>query len=162
MDIEKIKQIREETGAGVMAARKALAEANGDLAKAKEIIYQSGLAKAEKKSDREVKSGFIYSYIHGNQKVGVLLELNCETDFVARTDEFSNLAKELSMQVAAMNPENVESLLAQPYIRESSQSIKELIDSVIGKLGENISLRRFERFELGEALTEAVTSEPSV
>lgn len=143
-----------------MAARKALEESNGDLEKAKQVIYQAGLAKAEKKSDREVKSGFIYSYIHGNNKVGVLLELNCETDFVAKTDDFSHLAKEISMQVASMNPESTEALLGQDYIRDSSQTIKDLIDSVIGKLGENISLRRFTRYELGE-LMDGEEAEPA-
>lgn len=153
-DIEAIKQLREQTGAGVMAARKALDEANGNLEKAKEVIFKAGLAKAEKKSDREAKSGFIYSYIHGNQKVGVLLELNCETDFVAKTDEFVKLANEISLQIAGMNPANVEELLEQDYIRDTSMTIQELIKSVIGKLGENITLRRFSRFELGEELSE--------
>lgn len=151
-DIEQIKQLREATGAGVMDARRALADAQGDLEKAKEIIYHAGLAKAEKKKDRDVKSGFIYSYIHSNQKIGVLLELNCETDFVARTDEFIALAREVSMQVAAMNPDSVDALLEQEYIRDGSKKIKSLIDAVIGKLGENVTLRRFVRFELGEKI----------
>jgi len=151
-DIEIIKQIREETKAGVMDVQRALAEANGDVEKAKEIIRQKGLARAEKKSDREVKSGFIYAYIHSNQKVGVLIELNCETDFVAKNDDFVTLAKEIGMQVAAMNATSVEDLLSQPYIRDPKQTMEDVIKSTIGKFGENITLRRFVRYELGESL----------
>lgn len=158
-DLEVIKQIREETKAGVMDVRRALEEANGDVQKAKEIILQKGLAKAEKKSDREAKAGFVYAYIHGNHKVGVLLELNCETDFVAKTDEFGFLAKEIGMQIAAMTPKDVEELLEQPYIRDAKQTIKDLIGSVIGKIGENITLRRFVRYELGEIIDEIETED---
>lgn len=149
MNLDQIKQLREETGAGVMAARKALDEANGDIQKAKEIIRATGVMKAESKGDRSAQAGFIYSYIHGNQKIGVLLELNCETDFVAKTDEFQQLAKELAMQIAAMNPESVEALLEQPNIRDTSKNMQEVIREVIAKVGENIVLRRFSRFELG-------------
>lgn len=151
-DIEIIKQIREETKAGVMDVKRALAEANGDVEKAKELIRQKGLARAEKKGDREVKSGFIYAYIHSNQKVGVLIELNCETDFVAKNDDFVMLAKEIGMQVAAMNATSVEDLLSQPYIRDPKQTIEDVIKGTIGKFGENITLRRFARYELGEGL----------
>lgn len=152
MNLDQIKQLREETGAGVMAARKALEEANGDMEKAKEIIRATGVMKAESKGERSAQAGFIYSYIHGNQKIGVLLELNCETDFVAKTDEFQQLAKELAMQVAAMNPDSLEALMDQPNIRDASKNIQEVIREVIAKVGENIVLRRFVRFELGEAL----------
>ncbi len=152
MNLDQIKQLREETGAGVMAARKALEEANGDMEKAKEIIRATGVMKAESKGERSAQAGFIYSYIHGNQKIGVLLELNCETDFVAKTDEFQQLAKELAMQVAAMNPGSLEALMDQPNIRDASKNIQEVIREVIAKVGENIVLRRFVRFELGEAL----------
>lgn len=152
VDIEIVKQIREETKAGVMDVQRALAEAEGNVEKAKEIIRQKGLAKAEKKSDREVKSGFIYAYIHGNQKVGVLLELNCETDFVAKNEEFVSLAKEITMQIAAMNATSVEDLLSQPYIRDPKQTIEDLVKGTIGKFGENITVRRFVRYELGEVL----------
>jgi len=152
VDIEIIKQIREETKAGVMDVQRALADAGGDVEKAKEIIRQKGLAKAEKKSDREVKSGFIYAYIHSNQKVGVLLELNCETDFVAKNEDFVSLAKEITMQIAAMNATSVEDLLSQPYIRDPKQTIEDLVKGTIGKFGENITVRRFVRYELGEVL----------
>jgi len=152
VDIEIIKQIREETKAGVMDVQRALADAGGDVEKAKEIIRQKGLAKAEKKSDREVKSGFIYAYIHSNQKVGGLLELNCETDFVAKNEDFVSLAKEITMQIAAMNATSVEDLLSQPYIRDPKQTIEDLVKGTIGKFGENITVRRFVRYELGEVL----------
>lgn len=147
--MDQIKQLREKTGAGVMDAKRALEEANGDMARAEAIIMEKGLAKAEKKSDRAVKSGLVYTYSHLG-RVGVMLELNCETDFVAQNEEFAALCKEIAMQVASMDPENVEALLAQEYIRDSSKTIETLIKALIGKTGENMSLRRFVRFELGE------------
>lgn len=146
--MEKIKQLREKTGAGVMDAKKALENANGDMAKAEEIIRQKGLAKAASKGEREVKSGVVYSYSHQN-RIGVLVELNCETDFVAKNEEFVNLAKEIAMQIASMNPESVEELLGQEYIRDGSQKIEDLVKALIGKIGENMQIRRFVRFELG-------------
>ena len=103
---------------------------------------------AAKKADRETGEGLIEAYIHGGGKVGVLVELLCETDFVAKTDEFKHLAKEVAMQVAAMNPSDVDSLLKQEYIRDSSQTIEQFVKSVIGKLGENITVKRFTSFEL--------------
>ncbi len=149
MDIETIKKLRKETGAGVMDAKKALAESNGDYEAAKKIIMDKGLAKAEKRADRETKEGIIYSYIHGNGHVGVLLELNCETSFVAQTDEFKNLAHELALQIASMAPETLDDLLKQAYIRDTSKTVEDLIKELIGKTGENITLRRFKRYELG-------------
>lgn len=146
--MEKIKQLREKTGAGVMDAKKALEQSKGDLAAAEELIRQKGLAKAAAKGDREVKAGLIFSYNHQN-RIGVLLELNCETDFVARNVEFVTLAKEIAMQIASMNPESVEDLLAQEYIRDGSKKIEDLIKALIGKIGENMQVRRFIRFELG-------------
>ncbi len=148
--IDEIKKLREKTGAGVMEAKKALEEAGGDMVKAEELIRQMGIAKAEKKTDRTASAGLIYSYIHQGGKVGVILEMNCETDFVAKNDEFVNLCKELSLQIASMNPESVEELLEQDYIRDGSRKIKELIKELIGKVGENMQLKRFVRYELGE------------
>ena len=125
---EDIKKLREETGAGVMDAKKALEASNGDFEKAKEQLHTAGVEKAEKRSERATGQGLIETYIHGG-KVGAMVEVGCETDFVARTDEFKNLAKELSMQVASMNPVDVEELLAQDYIRDSSKKVKDLVNS---------------------------------
>lgn len=148
-DITLLKQLRSETSASIADCRMALEESENDYAKALEWIKKRGLEKAEKKSDRETGSGMIESYIH-NGRIGVLLELTCETDFVARTDDFKKLAKEISMQISAMNPDTVEGLLKQEYIRDAGQTIEQLIKSVIGTLGENIQVKRFSRLELGE------------
>ncbi len=142
-----IQKLREETGAGVMDCKRALTESKGDFDKAKEFIKAQGLAKADKKSDRTVGSGIVTSYIH-NDRVGVLLEIRCETDFVGNSDPFRELAKNISMQIAAMEPENVEELLKQPFIRDQKTSIADLIKSVIAKVGENIIVERFARFEI--------------
>ncbi len=142
-----MQKLRKDTGAGVMDCKKALEEAGGDFDKAKGIIKERGLIKAEKKSDRELKAGVIDSYIH-NDRVGVLLQLSSETDFVARSEPFRELAHSLSMQVAAMSPENVEELLNQPYIKDEKQTIEELVKGVIAKLGENIKIEKFTRYEL--------------
>jgi elongation factor Ts len=150
MDITLIKQLREETGAGVMDAKKALADSQGDYERAKQLIAEKGLARAEKRADRETKQGIIYSYIHGNGSVGVLLELNCETSFVAQTDEFKALAHEIALQIAAMKPETLNELLSQDYIRDGSKKIDDLIKELVGKTGENVVLNRFKRYELGE------------
>lgn len=147
--LEKIKELRELTGCGVMDAKRALEDANGDIEKAKEIIAEKGLAKAAKKSDREVKSGLVYAYVHGG-RVGALVEVACETDFVAKNPEFETLVKEVAMQAASMNPESVEELLEQDYIRDGSKKIKDLVTAAIAKLGENIQVKRFIRYELGE------------
>lgn len=149
MSIEDIKKLRESTGAGIADCREALEESGGNMEKAKEWLKEKGLDKAKSKSEREVKAGFVEVYSHGG-KVGVLVELFCETDFVARTDDFKNLAHELALQIASMDPVSVEDLLKQEYIRESGMSVDQLIKSVIGKLGENIQVGRFERMALGE------------
>jgi elongation factor Ts len=149
ISVDLIKQLREETGAGIADCRVALEEAGGDLKKAKEVLKQKGLEKAGSKSDREVKAGLVETYSHGG-RVGVLVELLCETDFVAKTDDFKNLAHEITLQVASMKPESVGELLEQEYIRDSSQTIDSLIKSVVAKLGENIQVGRFERVALGE------------
>ncbi|MBI3103432.1 translation elongation factor Ts [Candidatus Daviesbacteria bacterium] len=149
MDIDLIKKLREKTGAGIADCRQALEEAKGDMEKAKEWLKARGLERGVSKSEREVKAGIVETYSHSG-KVGVLVELLCETDFVARTDDFKNLAHELSLQIASMNPSSVEELLAQEYIRDATMTVDQLIKSVIGKLGENIKVGRFERIALGE------------
>ncbi len=148
-DIKLLKQLRNETSASIADCRMALEESNNDYEKAKEWLKKRGLERAEKKSDRETSQGLVESYVH-NGRVGVLLEILCETDFVARTDDFKKLAHEIAMQVSAMNPENIDVLLKQEYIRDSSQTIEQLIKTTIGKLGENIQVKRFSRIALGE------------
>lgn len=150
IDIEQLKQLRNVTGVSLADCRKALEESNNDYDKALVWLQKHGLEKAEKKSKRETTQGLIESYIHQNGRVGVLIEILCETDFVARTDEFKNLAHELSMQVAAMAPKDVSTLLKQEYIRDSSRTVQDLIKETIAKLGENIVIKKFQRFELGE------------
>ena len=148
LDLKAIKKLRDETSASVADVRRALDEANGDEKKALEWLKKRASEIAAKKADRETGEGVIEAYIHGGGKVGVLVELLCETDFVAKTEDFKNLAKEVAMQVAAMNPEDVDSLLKQEYIRDNSQTIEQLVKAVIGKLGENITVKRFTRFEI--------------
>ncbi len=148
--MEKIKELRELTGAGVMDAKKALEETGGDIKKAIEVINAKGLAKAANKSDREVNSGKIYCYTHNGGVAGAMVEVACETDFVASNPEFSELCKEIAMQICSMNPETVEDLMAMAYIRDSSKTMEELVKGLIGKTGENIRIIRFARFKLGE------------
>lgn len=148
LDIDSVKRLREQTSASIADCRTALEESNGDFDKATLWLKKRGIEKAEKKIDRETSEGIVDSYIHGNGKVGVLVVLLCETDFVARTGEFKNLSHEIAMQVAAMNPKDVKSLLAQEYIRDPKMTIEELVKQTIGKLGENIVVREFSRFEL--------------
>jgi elongation factor Ts len=150
ISMDEIKKLRKKTGAGVMDAKKALEESKGNIGKAEEWIAKKGLARAEKKSDRETSAGAIYAYSHHNGSSATLVELNCETDFVAKTDDFMNLAKEVAMQVNSMGPETVADLLSQEYVRDPSITVEELIKQTSGKLGENIKLKRFQRFELGE------------
>ncbi len=150
MDINKIKQLREKTGAGIADCREALANSGGDLKKAQEYLRAKGIEKADKKADREATQGIIESYIHLGGKIGVFVEVNCETDFVARTDDFKSLAHDIAMQISAMKPKNVAELLTQPYIRDPKITIDELVKSKIAKLGENIKINRFSRIALGE------------
>lgn len=155
---ELIKELREITGAGIMECKKALEDAVGDLTKAQQLIKERGLAMAEKKAGREASQGVIDSYVHAG-RIGALIELNCETDFVARTDDFKTLAREIAMQVAATNPSRISAqepsedgdvpLLDQPYIRDASKTVQELVNETIAKVRENIVIRRFARFELG-------------
>jgi elongation factor Ts len=191
----KVKELREATGAGMMDCKKALVEAEGDMAKAIDNLRKSGLSKAAKKADRAAQEGLIYSYIHPGSKLGVLLEINCETDFVARTEDYQNLAKDIAMQIAAATPLVVERsqldpevldkereiyrtqaiaegkpekvvdkivdgkiekyfqevvLLEQPFIKDQDISVSELLTAAVGKIGENIKVKRFVRFRLGE------------
>jgi len=190
-----VKELREISGAGMMDCKRALSEASGNLDKAMDILRKSGISKAQKKSGRSTKEGMIYSYIHPGSKLGVLIEINCETDFVAKTDDFTNLCKNLSMHIAASEPisvkrenisldvlererdiyaeqarqsgkpeniidkmiegrinkfyeENV--LLEQVFVKDSDKTVQDIITDTIAKLGENIVVSRFVRFQLGE------------
>ncbi len=144
-----IKKLRDETGAGVMRIKVVLEEVKGDEKKALEILKKEGFEKSAKRADRETGQGIVVSYIHHSNKVGVLVEILCETDFVARTSEFKNLVHEICMQAAAMNPKDVKALLKQEYIRDNSKTIESLIKETIAKLGENIVVKRLQRFEIG-------------
>jgi elongation factor Ts len=145
---EQIKDLREKTQAGFADCKNALEEAKGDMKKAEEILRKKGFEKAAKKSDRETGQGLVESYVHQTGKVGVLVSLLCETDFVARTDEFKSLAHEVAMQVAAMNPKDTAALLKQEYIRDGSKTINDLVTETIAKLGENIKVGSFSREEI--------------
>ena len=163
---ESVKELRNMTGAGVMDCKRALQDADGDMTKATEVLQKQGLAKAEKRAQREAKNGLIDVYIHGG-RIGALVEINCESDFVARTEDFKALAHNISMQVTATDPRFVNAddipaeiradvnpvevcLLSQPFIRDQQRSIQDIITEVIAKTGENIKVRRFARFELGK------------
>lgn len=150
IDLQLLKKLRQVTSASVSDCRRALDESNGNYDKALAWLKKRAAAIAEKKADRQTGQGIVDAYIHAGGKVGVLVELLCETDFVARTDEFKLLAKEIGMQVAAMNPENTDILLKQEYIRDPSLTIQDLVKNAIGKMGENITIKRFQRFAIGE------------
>ncbi len=145
--INNIQKLRDITGAGVMECKKSLEEASGDFNKAIVIIHKRGLVKAEKKSERITGAGILESYIH-NGRVGVMLELHCETDFVAKNPVFKELARNLSMQIVAMNPASVEDLLQQEYIKDESLTVENFIKQTIAKFGENIQVERFCRYEI--------------
>ena len=148
MNIEKIKRLRAQTGISLTECKNALSASGDDLEKAKQVLKNRGLEFANKKGQRQVQSGIIHSYIHTNKKVGALLDLKCETDFVAKNQEFQNLANEICMQIASMNPENKQELLEQAWIKDESKKIKDLIADSIVKLGENIIVEKFIRYEL--------------
>ena len=195
ISIDQIKELREETGAGVLDCRKALEQANGDFNKAVETLREKGLAKAAKRSDRETSEGVLELYTHGNGRVGVMVEVNSETDFVARSPAFRNFAHEVALQIAAaapkyIHPEDIPSdvleqesqkargraleegkpetvvdqivagrleklkaeicLLRQPYIRDENITVETLLHQLVGSIGENIVVRRFVRWEVGE------------
>lgn len=148
--IDQIKKLRAKTGAGVADCRRALEEAGGDFKKAEELVKSWGIDKAGAKAGRAVGAGLVETYIHAGGKIGAMVEIACETDFVAKTAEFRNLAHEVVMQIAAMDPGNIEELLKQEYIRDAAKTVDQLVKETIAKVGENIIIRRFMRFELGQ------------
>lgn len=177
MSTQMVKELRQQTGAGIMDCKRALEEAGGNVVKATEILRKQGLAKAEKKMGREAGQGLVHSYIHAGGRIGAMIELNCETDFVARTDDFRSLAHDLAMQAAAVPPRFMTAdevsdedrkagiaefgdekrfletavFMAQPFIKEPRRSIEDVVRDAISKVGENIVVRRVARFEVGEA-----------
>jgi elongation factor Ts len=161
---QEVKRLREETGAGMLDSKKALEETKGDFDKAKALLREKGFASAAKRAERATAEGLVHSYIHHNHRVGSLVEVNCESDFVARTEDFKELVQAIALQIAGANPLYVSKeelpqgseddpkevcLLEQPFIRDDSHTIGELINETIAKTGENIRVRRFARFELG-------------
>jgi elongation factor Ts len=165
ISIDLVKELKEQSGAGFMSCRKALLETNGDMEEARELLRQRGLLIAQEKAERAATDGVIEAYIHTGGRIGALVEVNCETDFVARTAEFQELAHNMAMQVAAMQPQflseeeitdgsDVEPqtacLLSQPYIKDLSRTVQDVINETIARVRENIRIRRFARFELGE------------
>lgn len=142
-----VQELREITGAGVMDCRKALLEAGGDVEAAKKIIQEKGLLKVEKRAGRETGAGLVHSYVH-NDRIGVLVDLRAETDFVVRSEPFQKLAHELAMQISATAPKDVKELLAQPYIRDESKTVKDLVTDVVAKVGENVIVNQFYRIEV--------------
>jgi len=162
--VEVVKELRNRTNAGIGDCNKALLEVGGDIEKAIEFLKERGAAIAEKKKDLAATEGVIEAYIHHTKRIGALVEVNCETDFVARTHEFKELAHDLAMQIAATSPQYLASeemppetemdaqtacLLSQPFIKEPEKTVQEVISETITKVGENIKVRRFARFELG-------------
>lgn len=148
VNINDIKKIREITGISVEAVREALEKAGGKIEEALQMLKKRGIEVAAKKFARETGQGLIFSYIHSNGKIGVLLKLLCETDFVAKNEQFGELGHELSLHIAAMNPQNTEELLAQPYVRDQDLSVDALVKNYIAKLGENIRISEFCRFDI--------------
>ena len=149
MDIKQIKRLRELTGVGLSDAKQALVDSKGDFDKALALMRQKGLTKAEKRGEREARAGLIGTYNHDG-RIGVLVEVNCETDFVAKTDEFKELVKDLCLHVAASEPTDVKALLEQPFVKNPDITVSEWVKEANAKLGENIVVRRFSRLQLGE------------
>ncbi len=148
INIDDLKKIREMTGVSVDAISKALEEADGKIEQALELLKKRGVAVAAKKALRQTGEGIIASYIHATGKIGVLVKVLCETDFVARNEQFGQLGHELAMHIAAANPQSAEELLAQPYIRNQDITVEDMIKDYIGKLGENIQIGEFCRFDI--------------
>jgi elongation factor Ts len=161
---EDVKRLREETGAGMLDCKKALDETGGDFDKAKESLRKKGFESAAKRAERATAEGLIHSYIHHNSRLGVLVELNCESDFVARTDDFRKLAQQIALHIAGRDPTYVSTddmtdgaegdpkevtLMLQPFVQDESRTVEDLIKETISKTGENIRVKRFARFELG-------------
>jgi len=155
IDPKAVQRLRTETNAGVMDCKRALEDAEGDYEKAKGLLKERGLAAVAKKSGREAKEGVVAAYIHAGGRKGALVEVASETDFVARSADFQKLAQEVAMQVAAMSPKTVDELLDQAYIRDNSKTIKDLVTTLAASVGENVSVRRIQRFAIGEADGEA-------
>ena len=177
IDSKTVQKLRTETGAGVMDCKRALEESQGDFERARDLLKQKGLAAAAKRADRDAREGVVESYIHSGGRIGALVELSSETDFVARNPEFRELARNIAMQVAAMSPKVISEddltaearsellrehgdekkaiesavLLRQPYIRDNSKTIGDLVTAIAAATGENVRVRRFARFQLGEA-----------
>ena len=151
IDPKEVQRLRAETNAGVMDCKRALEDAKGDYEAAKALLKQRGLERVAKKSEREANEGLVAAYIHAGGRVGAMVELASETDFVSRSAEFGKLAQEIAMQVAAMSPKDIDALLAQPYIRDGSKTIKDLVTTLAASVGENVQVRRFQRFALGES-----------
>lgn len=150
IDFEKLKKLREETDVSFSLCKKALEESNNDLKLAHQKLREWGSAKASEKSDRTTGEGGIFSYIHHNKKVASLLELASETDFVSGNDEFQKLGQEIAMQAASIRAKDIQELLDQEYIRDSSKKISDLIQDAVLKFGENIKIIRFVRWEFGK------------
>jgi elongation factor Ts len=172
MSLDAIKDLRESTGCGIMDCKRALAEANNDMNKAKELLRQRGLEMAIKKGAREAKEGRIEAYIHNGSKMGVIVEVNCETDFVGKNDDFIKFSKDLAMHIAAMAPQYIKKeevpadvlsaaadqkdylktycLLEQSYVKDPSKTIADLLNELVARIGENIIVSRFSRFKIGE------------
>ncbi len=165
ISIDKIKELREKSGAGIMECRNALFEATGEMEKALQLLKQKNLIKADKKKDRKASQGLIDAYIHTGGRIGAIVEVNCETDFAARTNELKDLTHELAMQVAAQDPQFITReevpegsdidpqaacLLLQAYIRNPTMTIQDVINETIARVGENIKISRFARFALSE------------
>ena len=162
---DAIKELRERTSAGIMDCKNALQDANGDMDQAIALLRERGIATVAKKASRAANEGLIETYVHAGGRIGVIVELNCETDFVARTDDFKDLAHNIALQIAAMDPQAIDDerplddldtsdgeprLLHQPFVKDSSQTIGNLLTDAVAKVGENIVIRRFVRYGLGE------------
>ncbi len=165
ISVETIKTLREKTSAGIMACKSALEQTDGDIEKAASILKEQGVALAAKKALRTTNQGLIESYIHNGNRIGALVEINCETDFVARTPDFQQLAHDIAMQVAAMSPTYVDvsdipqednivtekdCLMQQPFIKDPTKTVEDMVKETVGKIGENVKVRRFYRISLGE------------
>ena len=163
--VDLVKVLKEQSGAGIMACREALLRTEGDIEKACELLRQQGLLIVQKKVNRTATQGVVEAYIHTGGRIGAIVEVNCETDFVARTDEFRELAHNIAMQVAAMCPQflsaeevpetsdvepQIVCLLLQPYIKDLSKTVQDIINETVARVRENIQINRFARFELGE------------
>lgn len=157
--VADIRAIRADTGAGVMDIKRAIEDAEGDLDKARELLGQRGSQFSAKRAERETREGLVTAYVHPGRPLGALVELNCETDFVARTEDFTALARDLAMHIAAMAPTHVSddddrdpddgpALLSQPWFRDGSQTVEQVIQMAVARLGENIQVGRFSRFEI--------------